>query len=508
MSPTPAPLPDDLRVPLEEWRTLMAHRPGMSADDVDELTDHLLAQVHDLRSVGLHPDEAFLIAVKRLGAQDAVSRQYAQVHSDRLWRQLVLTGSSASDRPAPDATAGSPSPVPRIADEGAPTARSAHAFPSDLGLALVLGLAAGLSVRIPYQVLGDAGSGEFYLRNIALLVLPFLVAYFMIRRALPSGDEDGPEGAAASASLVDRLGGATGLGVLVAVLGASAALVNVFPHADGAQTPFLTAVHLPIALLAAVGVAYLGGRWRRLDAWMDWARFLGEAVVYYVLIALCGGLLVAILAAVFGVTDVPAGAIDQVIGWVVPVGAAGAVLVCAWLVERKKSVVENMAPVLTAVFTPLLTAVLLAFLAVAGLTGGPVGMDRDTLVIIDGVLVAVAAIVLFTVSARPSRERRVRTLDWMQLVLVAAAILVDLVMLWAMAGRLLTWGATPNKVAGLGCNLLLLAHLTGSAWQYGRLCAGRASARGLERWQSLALPAFGVWALVVALAFPPAFGWA
>ncbi len=234
----------------------------------------------------------------------------------------------------------------------------------------------------------------------------------------------------------------------------------------------------------------------------------GEAVVYYVLIALCGGLLVAILAAVFGVTDVPAGAIDQVIGWVVPVGAAGAVLVCAWLVERKKSVVENMAPVLTAVFTPLLTAVLLAFLVVAGLTGGPVGMDRDTLVIIDGVLVAVAAIVLFTVSARPSRERRVRALDWMQLVLVAAAILVDLVMLWAMAGRLLTWGATPNKIAGLGCNLLLLAHLTGSAWQYGRLCAGRASARGLERWQSLALPAFGVWALVVALAFPPAFGWA
>ncbi|WP_114045234.1 permease prefix domain 1-containing protein [Acidipropionibacterium virtanenii] len=466
----PAPKADDISGQITQWRRMMAARPGLSDDDVDELTDHLESEINDLRTVGLTPDEAFLIAVKRLGGQDAVSREYARVHSDRLWRQLVP-----------------PSPARRQSN--------------GLLLTLILATGCGLAVRLPYTFLGEAASGEFYPRAIGLLILPLLIGYFLIGHwrdeiELPHR--------------VDRLGGVGGLVTMAGVLAVAAVPVALFPARPDSQTFWLTALHLPVSLGIATGIAYLGARWTDLSAWMDWVRFLGEAAVYYVLIALCGGVLTALIVGIFYAAGLPETAVSQIPGWVLPLGAGGAVPVCAWLVQHKKSVIENMAPVLTAVFTPLMSAALIAFLVVVVVAGDPVTVDRDVLIVFDAALIAVAAIVLFTVSARDAERRHV--LDWMQLILIAAAICVDLVMLWAMAGRLGEWGASANKLAGLGCNVLLLTHLAGSAWHYCQILLGRAprpaGASGLARWQCLALPVFGVWALLIALGFPPLFGWA
>ena len=482
---------------LGEWRSLMAARPGMTPDDVAELEDHLLAEAHDLRASGLSPEEAFLIAVRRLGAQDEVAREYGQVHSERLWRQLVLASTpDTARRPRGHAASGSGphltgldavtdlGGVGDLTDLGAVGEVSRADALRDLVLALGLGVLAGLAVRLPAQFLHE-GVDVFYLRNLSLLVLPFLVAYFLAR---PGGR--------------DR----TGTAVVVGAFAVSATVVNLLPFSPTGDTLFLTALHLPLALVVIVGFAHLGRRWRRLEAWMDWVRFLGELAVYYALVALGGAVVVGLLVSIFTAIDVAPDVVTTVTWWVVPMCAAGAVLVCAWLVERKRSVMENMAPVLTAVFTPVLTIALLGFLVVVAITGSPVGLHREVLIAFDALLVVVAAVVLFTVSARRP-DQPARTLDWMQLVLVVAAIIADLLMLWAMSGRLIEYGASPNKLASLGANLLLLVHLGGTAWHYGRLLAGRRPSLVLERWQCGVLPVFAVWAAVVAFVFPPVFGY-
>ena len=66
--------------------------PGVNGRDVDELEDHLRHQIAELNAVGLAADEAFLVAVKRMGDVDALSREFAREHSGRLWKQLVLSG--------------------------------------------------------------------------------------------------------------------------------------------------------------------------------------------------------------------------------------------------------------------------------------------------------------------------------------------------------------------------------------------------------------------------------
>ena len=82
---------------IAEWRAYVASAPGVNGRDVDELEDHLRHQIAELNAAGLAADEAFLVAVKRMGDVDGLSREFAREHSGRLWKQLLLSG---DDEPA------------------------------------------------------------------------------------------------------------------------------------------------------------------------------------------------------------------------------------------------------------------------------------------------------------------------------------------------------------------------------------------------------------------------
>src|SRR5512133_3981855 len=75
---------------IDRWRSYLRRRQAIHSVDVAELEDHLREQVSGLVGAGLATDEAFLVAVKRMGDLDALSREFAREHSDRLWKQLVL----------------------------------------------------------------------------------------------------------------------------------------------------------------------------------------------------------------------------------------------------------------------------------------------------------------------------------------------------------------------------------------------------------------------------------
>ena len=324
-------------LPLEEqiaqWRGYLRRRRAINGPDVEELEGHLRDQVAVLTQAGLAGDEAFLVAVKRMGSLDALSREFAREHSERLWKQLVI---------APDA-----------GTERADTART------EVLLVIGLAIAAALAIKTPALFglqFGDEHA-PFYARNASLFVLPLLTGYFAWKRGLPAMTA-----------------------VLLALpFVAAAVFANVYPFAPESHTLVLTALHLPIALWLAVGVAYAGCRWFAGSARMDFVRFSGELFIYYVLIALGGGVLTGFTVMMFEAIGMN---VEWLAGqWIIPCGAMGAVLVGSWLVEAKQSVVENMAPVLTRLFTPLFTVVLLVFLATMLWTGSPIrrgagGADR------------------------------------------------------------------------------------------------------------------------------------
>jgi hypothetical protein len=96
-------------------------------------------------------------------------------------------------------------------------------------------------------------------------------------------------------------------------------------------------------------------------------------------------------------------------------------------------------------------------------------------------------------------------MDRVQLLAVGSALLLDVMVLGAMVARIGDLGFTPNRVAALGLNLVLLVNLAGTAWLSTRFLTGRAPFHRIERWQTRYLPVFAVWPATVVAVLPPVF---
>jgi hypothetical protein len=212
---------------IDQWRSYL-RRQAIHSVDVAELEDHLREQVAALVDAGLATDEAFLVAVKRMGNLDALSRDFAREHSNRLWKQLVVVPS----------------------DSGEPRARARM----DAIVAFCLAVAAAVAIKIPalFGIELDQDTG-FYVRNLSLFVLPFLTIYFAWKRRLDTST----------------------LRWLAVAFVAAGVVANVYPFAPGGFTEALTALHLPIALWLVVGIAYAGGRWSQVEG--AWTLFASRA---------------------------------------------------------------------------------------------------------------------------------------------------------------------------------------------------------------------------------------
>ena len=199
---------------IAQWRTYVRRR-ALQGPDVEELEGHLRDQLSALTETGLTNDEAFLVAVKRMGSLDALSREFARAHSERLWKQLVI---------APD-----------VANESANTSRT------ETIVVLILAVAAALAIKVPvlfgHRLSPDQELPPFYARNASLFVFPLLTFYFVWKR---------------------RSDVVQGLWLALPFI-AGAVFANVFPFRTASDTQVLTVLHLPIALWLAVGVAYVGG---------------------------------------------------------------------------------------------------------------------------------------------------------------------------------------------------------------------------------------------------------
>jgi hypothetical protein len=349
-----------------------------------------------------------------------------------------------------------------------------------------LAVAAAVAIKIPALFglkLGGGGDEPFYAHNASLFVLPFLTGYFVWKR---------------------RMGPRQWVWLAIPFI-AAAIVVNAFPFTRGSDTAVLSGLHLPIALWLVDGIAYVAGRWFAGGGRMDFVRFSGELFIYYVLIALGGGVLTAFTMMMFTAIGLRPDWIAA--DWLIPCGAMGAVLVGSWLVEAKQSVIENMAPVLTRLFTPLFTILLLVFLATMAWTGRPIDIQRNVLVAFDLLLALVLGLVVYSASARDP-EAPPNLFDRLQLLLIVSALAVDAVALAAIASRISEFGFTPNRIAALGENLILLVNLAWSAWLSGAFLRGRKPFRALEAWQTAYLPVYAIWAAIVVLLFPPLFAFA
>lgn len=467
---------------ISEWKSAVLKHRAVSSEDVEELEGHLRDQIAELTSggpgssgqgsSGLTEEEAFLIAVRRIGATDKVTAEFARVHSNRLWKQLT-------------AIQAEPASTPKLV------------------WMVVFALAAAIAMQIGRLFWtadtgsggmwssGIGSSGTWFLRSYGLFLFLPLVAWFVFLKK---------PGRKLTIILAAVSVGLIAAAWLFPFTSQSPALDGTFSASE-----IVFALHLPILLWLVAGIAFLARQWRSQERRMDFYRFSGEWLIYYTLIAIGGYILMMLTAAIlmpfsWQVTY-------EVYFWLIPSGMAGAVIVAAWLVEAKQSIIENLAPVLAAIFTPLFALLISASAVLYLATRVWVNFNRELLLSFDALLLVVVALVVYGISARES-TRPVGANDWIRFVAVLSAIVLDGLVLASMIGRIGEYGLTPNRVAALGLNLILLLNLLGTVWFSLRHLTGRATIGGLERWQTGYLPVYFAWLAFVVLLLPALFGFA
>ena len=447
----------DLETQIHTWSDHLRAHGNLSDADIHELENHLRDEIEDLIAAGLTPDESFLISVKRLGNVDAISHEFAKVNTESLWKHLLVD------------------PIDSLAKQQ---------NRRDIALVVIFALLAGTLFKVP-ELFGlsfqDQADEGFYLKNFSLFILPFIAAFFLIKRK------------------AELKTWAAVLGIFIL----AALVINLYPPSFAPHhTEYLTSFHLPLFLWLVVGAAYIGGEWQGSQGRMNFIRFTGEAVIYGVLVM--AGVVVSALftLAIFQAIQIDVEKFLQ--EYLLIYGGCAASLITVYLVEAKKSVVENFAPILAKIFSPLFLIIMATFLIVMIITGNSPFMERDFLIGFDLMLALVLGLVLYVISARDIRQPA-NLFDYMNLALILTALVIDGVALSAILFRLSAFGITPNKLAALGENLALLGNLAGLAWLYIGYFKRKFDFAKIIKWQTDYLYVYFIWTAIVAFIFPIIF---
>ncbi len=80
----------DLNVAVMAWRDELQRQPSIAANAILELEEHLLCSVEEIQKSGLTEEEAFLVALRRLGQPARLEPEFRKGDPATVWRQRVF----------------------------------------------------------------------------------------------------------------------------------------------------------------------------------------------------------------------------------------------------------------------------------------------------------------------------------------------------------------------------------------------------------------------------------
>ncbi len=316
---------------------------------------------------------------------------------------------------------------------------------------------------------------HYFPRNMSFIVLPGIGAFFAYKQGLTLRE----------------------LGAPLFVLVASIGFINFLP--EGSTTLLLTCLHIPILIWWCVGYVFAGKEDRKR---MEFLRYHGDLVVMTAVIGLAGGLFTALTLNLFQLIGISIE--DFYFRYLVLSILPSVPLFATFLVRTNASLVSKISPVIARIFTPLVTITLALFLGAVLYTGKDPYNDREFLLVFNGILIGVMALILFSLG-EATKTNASRVHQYFLVVLAALAIIDNGIALSAIGYRLFEFGITPNRLAVLGSNAIVMVHLmlaTKKLWEF---LKGQKTMEEVELSITDYLPVYAVWAAIVSFLFPLLF---
>lgn len=350
---------------------------------------------------------------------------------------------------------------------------------ADLLFVIICSIIAGILAKLP----GWVGMIEeyYYACNFSFIAFPLIAAYFTWK---------------------NRIGIERWWIAAVAML-ISCIYINMIPMDDKSDTFVLACIHLPLFTWALVGFSFAGYDLKNKGARVDFLRFNGDMLVMNIIILIAGALLTGLTLGLFSLikVDITSFYFQNIVIW----GIAASPIVSSYLVKTNPSLVNKVSPIIARIFSPLALITLVIYLAVVISTGQDPYTDRDFLILFNLLLIAVMALILFATAESTSRQTNAFN-NWTLTLLAAVTIIINGIALSAILFRINEWGITPNRLAVLIGNLLILSNLV---WIFKNMIGqlkGKSDNIAIENSIATFLPIYTTWTAVVVFLFPPLFG--
>ncbi len=279
--------------------------------------------------------------------------------------------------------------------------------------------------------------------------------------------------------------------------------VNLLPSATDGGPVMLVLIHLPLLMWFVYGITFSGFSLKDLQKRIAFIRFNGDLVIVYGIIAIAGGILSVLTMGLFKAIGVDIG--EMYAKYIIASGAVAAPVLASYLIGKFPSFVSRIAPVIALIFSPLVLLTLLVFLVTMAVTGKDPWNDREFLLIFNVMLLAVMAVIIFSVS-ETSLVRGRKFIAAVLFALSLAAVFTDIIALSAIFYRLGQFGITPNRMAVLVSNILVLGNLLLVSKELAGVCFRGKDTEGVEIRVAKYLPVYLVWIIFVVFGFPLVFG--
>ena len=351
----------------------------------------------------------------------------------------------------------------------------------ELIFVIVASLVAGVLAKFP--VIFELAEDFFYPRNLGFIIFPLLTLYFAWKNKL---------------KLKPIL--ALSLAFLIPLV-----YINSLPSDSDSQTLVLACMHLPLILWAILGVSFIGGNMKNFEKRLAFLSYNGDLAVMSTLVLIAGMLLTGITIGLFSLIGLEIG--EFYMNYVVVLGLASAPIVGTYITQSNPQLVNKVSPVIAKVFSPLVLVTLIIYFIAIIISGQDPYNDRGFLLIFNALLIGVMAIILFSlVGTYNSSKNPSGTL--IIFLLSITTILIGAIALSAIFFRILEYGITPNRLAVLGSNTLILTNLLFVAYRLWKALRNRSTIEEVKMSIVAFSPLYIGWAMVVTFVFPLVFNFA
>ncbi|MFC3881881.1 hypothetical protein ACFOSV_16920 [Algoriphagus namhaensis] len=344
-------------------------------------------------------------------------------------------------------------------------------------LVVSLGLIAGLYAKFP--AIFSIDEEFFFPRNLSFLVFPFLAVYFAWKNQI------------APKKIIP----------IAAIIGICLVYINLIPDNQNDIT-LLIFIHMPLLLWGVLGMAFSGAEINNLDSRLAYLRFNGDAIVMGAVLFLAGAVLSGLTVGLFNLIGIN---IEEFYAkYILVFGAASIPPFATFLTQTNPQLVNKVSPVIAKIFSPLVLVMLVTYLIAIVYSGKDPYNDREFLLLFNMLLIGVLALIFFSI-AESSEEQKISS-SWVLTALSAVTIIVNGIALSAIVFRISEWGITPNRLAVLGVNVLMLVHLIMVFRSLWIAINQKKNIYMVGRTIAIYLPIYFLWTVIVVFVFPFVFG--